>query len=72
MKKIEHSPTSSDIFPSKDENQKNKKKCFNTKILIFILISIIIRLLATTITILIIHLKFTKTKFQMLKQKKEF
>ena len=61
MKKIENSPTSSpDIFPSKNENQKNKKTCFNTKILIFILISIIICLLATTITILMIHLKSSK------------
>ena len=61
MKKIEHSQTSSsDIFPSKNNENQNKKTCFNKNILIFILISIIICLLASTITILMIHLKSTK------------
>ena len=39
-----------------------KKKCFNIKYIIFILISVIILLLGTTITFLILYLKISKNQ----------
>ena len=39
-----------------------KKKCFNIKFIIFILISVIILFLGTTITFLIVYLKISKNQ----------